>query len=57
MGTLLSNLQIGLETRKFDTKKLRARAIELIEKVGLSGFENHYPMRCQATCDNAQIRR
>ena len=40
---LLQNVAIPLEIRGVEEKARRRRALELIERVGLSGFEEHYP--------------
>jgi NitT/TauT family transport system ATP-binding protein len=41
--TLIENVEIALEIRGIDKSKRRDRAHELIERVGLSGFQDHYP--------------
>lgn len=41
--TLTENVEIALEIRGRDKSDRRQRAQELIENVGLSGFEDHYP--------------
>jgi len=41
--TLLQNVEIALEIRGIEKSKRRDRALELIERVGLKGFEDHYP--------------
>jgi NitT/TauT family transport system ATP-binding protein len=41
--TLLRNVEFPLEIRGVDRPIRRARALELIEQVGLGGFETHYP--------------
>jgi NitT/TauT family transport system ATP-binding protein len=41
--TLIENVEIALEIRGRDKSDRRQRAQELIENVGLSGFEDHYP--------------
>jgi NitT/TauT family transport system ATP-binding protein len=41
--SLLSNVELGLEFRGVQPGERRRRALELIELVGLSGFESHYP--------------
>ncbi|HZA57026.1 MAG TPA: ABC transporter ATP-binding protein [Candidatus Udaeobacter sp.] len=41
--TLLQNVEIALEIRKIEKIARRNRAQELIKRVGLSGFEDHYP--------------
>ncbi len=41
--TLLENVEIALEIRGVDKGQRRRRAEELIEQVGLSNFETHYP--------------
>jgi len=41
--TVLGNVQFGMELAKEDRKGSEARARELIELVGLKGFENHHP--------------
>ncbi len=41
--TLVENVEIALEIRGVKTGERRRRAEELIERVGLSGFETHYP--------------
>jgi NitT/TauT family transport system ATP-binding protein len=40
---LLSNVELGLEFRGVQRDERRRRALELIDLVGLSGFERHYP--------------
>lgn len=41
--TVLENVTFGLEMRKLGTQESRRKtAMELIEKVGLTGFHNHY---------------
>lgn len=42
--TVLRNVTFGLEVRGMSTKESAARAMELLKLVGLSGFENHYPL-------------
>jgi NitT/TauT family transport system ATP-binding protein len=41
--TLIENVEIALEIRAVDKSARRAQAMNLIEQVGLSGFEDHYP--------------
>jgi NitT/TauT family transport system ATP-binding protein len=41
--TLIQNVEVSLEIRGVDKSARRARAGELIERVGLGGFEEHYP--------------
>ena len=41
--TLSENVEIALEIRGIEKSVRRQRAEELIERVGLSGFEDHYP--------------
>jgi NitT/TauT family transport system ATP-binding protein len=41
--TLIQNVELSLEIRGVDKGARRARAGELIERVGLGGFEEHYP--------------
>ena len=41
--TLKSNVEIALEFHGVPAKERAARSAELIERVGLSGFEGHYP--------------
>lgn len=39
----IDNVLIQAEVRKLDRKRARARAMELLDLVGLAGFENYYP--------------
>jgi len=41
--TLIENVEIALEIRAVEKSLRRDRAREMIERVGLSGFEDHYP--------------
>ncbi len=41
--TLMENVEIALEIRDVEKSARRLKAQELIERVGLSGFEDHYP--------------
>ncbi len=41
--TILQNIMVPIEVQGLDAKAGRARAMELIELVGLTGFENKYP--------------
>jgi NitT/TauT family transport system ATP-binding protein len=41
--TLIENVQIALEVKGIEKNTRRTRAKELIDRVGLSGFEEHYP--------------
>jgi len=41
--TLAENVEIALEIRGIDKSARRRQAEELIERVGLRGFEDHYP--------------
>jgi len=41
--TVLENVMVPLKTRGVPLKKRRKQATELIDKVGLDGFENAYP--------------
>jgi len=41
--TVLENVMLPVEVRKFDRRKLEARARELLAETGLAGFENSYP--------------
>jgi len=41
--TALGNAELGAEVRGVPAAKRRARALELLEKVGLKGFEDAYP--------------
>ncbi|MFZ5817338.1 MAG: ABC transporter ATP-binding protein [Bacillota bacterium] len=40
--TALGSVEFGMEVRGFPKEERRRRALELIEAVGLKGFENHY---------------
>lgn len=41
--TLLSNVELALELRGVPPNERRSRSMQWIERVGLSGFEKHYP--------------
>ena len=41
--TLIANVEIALEIRGVDKRARRVQAEELIGRVGLGGFEDHYP--------------
>jgi NitT/TauT family transport system ATP-binding protein len=41
--TILQNIMVPIEVQGLDAKAGRARAMELIDLVGLNGFENKYP--------------
>lgn len=41
--SVLGNVEFGLELRKVPKKQRQVRARELIDLVGLGGFEHHYP--------------
>jgi len=41
--TLIENVEIALEIRGVDANERRTQARDYIERVGLSGFEEHYP--------------
>ncbi|KAB8126982.1 ABC transporter ATP-binding protein [Gracilibacillus oryzae] len=41
--TILSNIILGLELKGVSKKEAENRAVPLMEKYGLGGFENHYP--------------
>ena len=41
--TLIENVEIALEIRAIEKSVRRAQARDLIDQVGLSGFEDHYP--------------
>jgi NitT/TauT family transport system ATP-binding protein len=41
--TVIKNILLQIEVRKLDKKKYLKKAKELIELVGLQGFENQYP--------------
>lgn len=41
--TILENVVYGLTVQKLDEKEIKKRGEKWIERVGLSGFENHYP--------------
>ena len=41
--TLIENVEISLEIRGTDINSRRSRARDYIDRVGLSGFEEHYP--------------
>ncbi len=41
--TLVENVGVALEIRGVEPKERRRRARELIQQVGLGGFEDHYP--------------
>jgi NitT/TauT family transport system ATP-binding protein len=40
---VLANVELGLEARGVDKKERQERSLELIRRVGLGGFEQHYP--------------
>ncbi|WP_123039255.1 ABC transporter ATP-binding protein [Cohnella candidum] len=42
---VFSNLLVGAEVRRMDLRKARGRALELMERYGLSGFADHNPMQ------------
>lgn len=41
--TILDNITLGMELRGIARRKAQQRALPLIEKYGLKGFERHYP--------------
>lgn len=41
--TILDNIILGLEIKGISRKTARKRALPLLQKYGLNGFENHYP--------------
>jgi NitT/TauT family transport system ATP-binding protein len=41
--TALGNIEFGLEIMGVDARERRERALSLIERLGLLGFEDHYP--------------
>jgi NitT/TauT family transport system ATP-binding protein len=41
--SLIENVELSLEIRGIEKSERRRRAEELIERVGLKGFEDHYP--------------
>jgi NitT/TauT family transport system ATP-binding protein len=41
--TTRENIEIGLEIRDVPRSERKSRAIELINRVGLAGFEDHFP--------------
>ena len=41
--TVLANVMLGLELRRMSASARRERAMDLIQKVGLDGFEESYP--------------
>jgi NitT/TauT family transport system ATP-binding protein len=41
--TLVENVEIALEIRGIDSDARRSKARDFIDRVGLSGFEEHYP--------------
>ena len=41
--TALANVELGLELKGVPTAQRQRRALELIQMVGLNGFERHYP--------------
>lgn len=41
--TVLRNVEFGMEVRHFPAKERRERALRFMERVGLRGFEKHYP--------------
>ena len=41
--TALANVELGLELKGVPTAERQRRALELIQMVGLNGFERHYP--------------
>lgn len=41
--TLAENVEIALEIREVGKAERKRQSLELIERVGLSGFEDHYP--------------
>ena len=40
---VIDNISFGLEIRGMDKKQRRARAMDVLEKVGLHGWADHYP--------------
>jgi NitT/TauT family transport system ATP-binding protein len=41
--TILENVMLPIDVQRLDKKRYRARAMELLEMVGLEGFEDRYP--------------
>ena len=51
--TVLGNILFGLECQGKDTTSALFRASELLEIVGLTGFEDHYPHELSGACSSA----
>ena len=43
--TVLENILLPVEIFKLDMKEHREKALEFLKMLGLSGFENHYPIQ------------
>jgi NitT/TauT family transport system ATP-binding protein len=41
--TTRQNIEIGLEIRDVPKSERKSKAVELIDRVGLEGFEDHFP--------------
>ncbi|PYN60066.1 MAG: hypothetical protein DMD90_27180 [Candidatus Rokuibacteriota bacterium] len=52
--TLRENVEFPLEIRGVARGERRARAAALIERVGLAGFEDHYPYELSGGCASAR---
>ena len=55
--SVLGNISAGLRFRGVRKKEAHARAREWIARVGLSGFEDHYPHQLSAACASAPRSR
>ena len=53
--TVMQNVGYGLEVQGIKNEEVNATAMEKIEAVGLSGFENQYPSQLSGVCNREWV--
>jgi len=52
---VIDNISYGLEVRGMNKAERTEKAMEVLELVGLGGWEQNYPANCRAACSKGSV--
>ena len=55
--TVIENILLPVELFRLELREYRPKVLELLEMMGLTEFENHYPIQLSGACNSASPSR